>query len=40
MNKVKTGECFFRDEDGKLWLASSYQDENGVVDTVQVEIEE
>ena len=40
MNKVKTGECFFRDEDGGLWLAVSYQDENGVVETVQVQIEE
>ena len=40
MNKVKTGECYFRDEAGLLWLAISYQDELGFVETVQVQIEE
>jgi hypothetical protein len=39
MEKVKTGECYFRDENGLLWLAISYVDQDGVVSTVQVQIE-
>lgn len=37
---TKTGECYFRDEEGQLWLAESFVDENGVTtteDTLQVE---
>lgn len=30
---IKTGECYCRDEDGNLWLAESYIDENGDVFT-------
>jgi hypothetical protein len=40
MSKVKTGECYFKDEAGQLWLAISYQYENGLVETVQIEITE
>jgi len=31
---MKTGECFFRDDDGRLWLAESFIDIDGVVTTV------
>lgn len=37
---MKTGECYFRDEDGNLWLAISYQDENGTVTTIQVDVKD
>ena len=30
---MKTGECNFRDEDGKLWLAESFVDEDGLTST-------
>lgn len=36
---VKTGEVYFRDEVGALWLAESYVNEQGVVTTQQIEIE-
>lgn len=35
----KTGECYYRDEDGKLWLATSYEDDNGNVSTQSVEVD-
>lgn len=38
--KTKTGENLYRDEDGKLWFATSYCDENGAVETVSVELKE
>lgn len=31
---MKTGECYFRDEEEKLWLAESFQDEIGLTWTV------
>lgn len=31
--KVKTGECYYRDEYGDLWLAESFCDSAGVVTT-------
>lgn len=37
----KTGECYWRDDEGSLWLAESFIDENGVVstqDTLVIEI--
>lgn len=37
---MKTGECYYRDENKILWLAMSYCDEFGVVTTVAVQIEE
>lgn len=36
---VKTGECFFRDEDGSLWLAESFADADGNVTTQHTEID-
>lgn len=36
----KTGECFYYDEEGNLWLAESYEDENGVVFTQDMLVEE
>ena len=36
---VKTGECFFRDESGALWLAESFISEDGTVTTQQIEVE-
>ncbi len=36
---MKTGECYYLDDAGQLWLACSYCDENGVVTTVQVPVE-
>jgi hypothetical protein len=36
---TKTGECFFREEDGSLWLAESFVDNKGVVTTQQMQIE-
>lgn len=35
MDKTKTGECWWRDEANQLWLAESWQDDNGAVDTTQ-----
>lgn len=32
---VKTGECFFRDQDDDLWVAESFADAGGVVVTRQ-----
>lgn len=37
---IKTGECYFYDESGNLWLAISYVDEQGNVITQYVLIEE
>lgn len=36
---MKTGECYFRDADGSLWLAESFVDANGVVTTKDTLIE-
>jgi len=30
---TKTGECYFIDDNGCLWLATSYIDDNGNVTT-------
>lgn len=38
MAKIKTGEVYFRTDDGSLWLAISYED-RGIVSTTQIEIE-
>lgn len=35
----KTGECYYIDESGQLWIAISYQNELGEVHTVQIEFE-
>ena len=35
---IKTGECYWRDEEGRLWLAQSYQDDDGVVVTQSTEM--
>ena len=37
---TKIGECYFRDENGNLWLAISYVNENEVVTTQNILIEE
>jgi hypothetical protein len=37
---MKTGEVYFRDEDGTLWLCESFVDEAGVVTTKQTRIDE
>jgi hypothetical protein len=37
---TKTGECYYRDEDGSLWLAVSYVDEKNFVTTQDVLIEQ
>ena len=36
----KTGECYYRDENGALWLAESFVDKKGVVTTRDTLIEE
>lgn len=35
---MKTGECYFRDEFGVLWLCESFEDENGVVYSTRSEV--
>lgn len=35
--KEKTGSCFYRDEEGNLIQATSFQDEDGVV-TTEIEL--
>lgn len=30
---VKTGECYYRDDEGQLWLAESFVDADGVTST-------
>lgn len=40
MAKEKTGEVFYRDENGQLWLAESFVDENGEVVTQDIIVEE
>lgn len=37
---TKTGECYFRDEEGVLWLAESFVDEDGYVTTQHIQIDE
>jgi hypothetical protein len=37
---TKTGECYFLDQNGSLWLAVSYVDEEGVVTTQDILIQE
>lgn len=39
MEKIKTGEVFYRDADGNLWIAESFEDENGKVTTQDTLIE-
>ena len=36
---MKTGECYFLDEQGNLWIAESFQDEFGVVTTTHTLIQ-
>lgn len=36
----KTGECYFRDDEGNLWIAESFCDKLGVVTTVSTQIQE
>ena len=33
MGKTKTGECYYRDDEGQLWLAESFVDGKGVTTT-------
>ena len=40
MDKQKTGEVFYRDENGELKLAASFVDENGVVTTEDIVFDE
>ena len=37
---MKTGQVFFRDENDELYLAESFEDEEGKVTTTQTKIEE
>ena len=37
---TKTGECFYRDEEGFLWCAESFENENGEVITTTTKVEE
>jgi hypothetical protein len=37
---MKTGECYYLDEDGNLCLATSYCDENGHVTTSSALVEQ
>jgi hypothetical protein len=37
---MATGSVYYRDEDGLLWLAVSYEDEDGVVTTQATAIPE
>jgi len=39
-NLKKTGECYWRDDEGRLWLATSYVDEDGVVTTQNMFVDE
>ena len=36
---MKTGECYFRKENGDLWLAESFINDNGLVISTEVFIE-
>lgn len=36
---IKTGHCFFLQEDGSLWLAESYIDKHGKVVTINTVID-
>ena len=40
MTLTKTGECYYRDAAGKLWLAESFIDDVGVVTTQDTEVQE
>jgi hypothetical protein len=37
---MKTGECYERDEEGKLWLCESFIDENNYTYSTKTLIEE
>lgn len=39
MATIKTGEVFYRDVDGNLWIAESFQDEDGKVTTQDTLVE-
>lgn len=32
---MKTGECYYRDDAGRLWLGETFVDEEGVTRTTQ-----
>lgn len=36
---TKTGEVYFRESDGSLWLATSYVNSKGVVSTQSIMVE-
>jgi hypothetical protein len=36
---TKTGQCYFREADGSLWLAESFVDEKGEAFTQQMQVE-
>lgn len=37
---TKTGECYYRDEAGALWLAESWVDDKGVTTTTERQVDE
>lgn len=37
---MKSGECYYRDEDGNLWIAESFVDDKGVVTTEAKQVQE
>lgn len=39
MTPKKTGSCYLHDEEGKLFLATSYQDDEGLTWTESEEVE-
>lgn len=40
MGKTKTGECYYRDDEGQLWLAESFVDAKGVTTTETKQVTE
>lgn len=38
--RTKTGECYYRDDAGALWLAESFVDAKGVVTTTDTLVEQ
>nr|WP_294863970.1 hypothetical protein [uncultured Pseudogulbenkiania sp.] len=37
---MKTGECYYRDEADRLWLAETFVDEDGVATSTQTYVKE
>ena len=37
---MKTGEVYFRDEEGVLWLCESFVDDGGAVTTKQTRVDD